>query len=181
MLRLITEQAADAILTLHRVAEQEAEASPNRSPGQHRAGRGRVQPRTRLTLRATEHQVAAVTDSKTRDRPSLARRRGQHGRSARHARAVHRHFDAAPTTRSVHPGVAAVEPRRPRRAQPVQLLLPRIGRATGELIQTHSNSGDNFSGEQEKLMAFCLAGGLSCNLASPTSDDNRPMFSQLST
>ena len=36
-----------------------------------------------------------------------------------------------------------------------------------ELIRTHSNAGDNSGGEQEKLMAFCLAGALSFNLASP--------------
>ena len=49
-----------------------------------------------------------------------------------------------------------------------------------ELIRTHSNAGDNSGGEQEKLMAFCLAGALSFNLASPEStDNNRPVFAQL--
>jgi uncharacterized protein YPO0396 len=48
-----------------------------------------------------------------------------------------------------------------------------------ELIRTHSNAGDNSGGEQEKLMAFCLAGALSFNLASPESDDNTPVFAQL--
>jgi uncharacterized protein YPO0396 len=48
-----------------------------------------------------------------------------------------------------------------------------------ELIRTHSNAGDNSGGEQEKLMAFCLAGALSFNLASPESSDNRPVFAQL--
>ncbi len=33
-------------------------------------------------------------------------------------------------------------------------------------------AGDNSGGEQEKLMAFCLAGTLSFNLASPESADN---------
>jgi uncharacterized protein YPO0396 len=51
--------------------------------------------------------------------------------------------------------------------------------STEELIRTHSNAGDNSGGEQEKLMAFCLAGALSFNLASPESDDNRPVFAQL--
>jgi uncharacterized protein YPO0396 len=51
--------------------------------------------------------------------------------------------------------------------------------STEELIPTHSNAGDNSSGEQEKLMAFCLAGALSFNLASPESPDNRPVFAQL--
>jgi uncharacterized protein YPO0396 len=57
-----------------------------------------------------------------------------------------------------------------------------------ELIRTHSNAGDNSGGEQEKLMAFCLAGALSFNLASPAQSsvsaaaegvDNKPVFAQL--
>jgi uncharacterized protein YPO0396 len=60
--------------------------------------------------------------------------------------------------------------------------------ASEELIRTHSNAGDNSGGEQEKLMAFCLAGALSFNLASPAQSptsaaaegaDNRPVFAQL--
>jgi len=51
--------------------------------------------------------------------------------------------------------------------------------ANDELIRTHSNAGDNSGGEQEKLMAFCLAGALSFNLASPESTDNKPVFAQL--
>ena len=50
---------------------------------------------------------------------------------------------------------------------------------TGETIRTYSNAGDNSGGEQEKLMAFCLAGALSFNLASPTGNGNRPIFAQL--
>lgn len=49
--------------------------------------------------------------------------------------------------------------------------MPGAGRRTRaadeELIRTHSDAGDNSGGEQEKLMAFCLAGALSFNLASP--------------
>ncbi|GAB18441.1 hypothetical protein GOEFS_054_00550 [Gordonia effusa NBRC 100432] len=51
--------------------------------------------------------------------------------------------------------------------------------SSGEVIRTYSNAGDNSGGEQEKLMAFCLAGALSFNLASPHGDDNRPIFAQL--
>ncbi|WP_185981973.1 ATP-binding protein [Gordonia rubripertincta] len=50
---------------------------------------------------------------------------------------------------------------------------------SGETIRTYSNAGDNSGGEQEKLMAFCLAGALSFNLASPHGNDNRPIFAQL--
>jgi uncharacterized protein YPO0396 len=48
-----------------------------------------------------------------------------------------------------------------------------------ELIRTHSNAGDKSGGEQEKLMAFCLAGALSFNLASPESANHTPVFAQL--
>ncbi|NMO00405.1 AAA family ATPase [Gordonia sp. TBRC 11910] len=51
--------------------------------------------------------------------------------------------------------------------------------SSGEVIRTYSNAGDNSGGEQEKLMAFCLAGALSFNLASPNGTDNRPIFAQL--
>jgi Putative exonuclease SbcCD, C subunit len=51
--------------------------------------------------------------------------------------------------------------------------------SSDELIRTHSNAGDNSGGEQEKLMAFCVAGALSFNLASPESEDNKPVFAQL--
>ncbi|CPW23052.1 cytosolic protein [Mycobacteroides abscessus] len=50
---------------------------------------------------------------------------------------------------------------------------------TGEPIRTYSNAGANSGGEQEKLMAFCLAGALSFNLANPETGDNRPVFAQL--
>lgn len=49
----------------------------------------------------------------------------------------------------------------------------------GEILRTHSNSGASSGGEQEKLMAFCLAGALSFNLAKASSDDLRPVFAQL--
>lgn len=49
---------------------------------------------------------------------------------------------------------------------------------TGETIRTYSNAGDNSGGEQEKLMAFCLAGALSFNLSHP-SGGTRPIFAQL--
>ncbi|KUH84612.1 hypothetical protein AU187_18860 [Mycobacterium sp. IS-1556] len=51
--------------------------------------------------------------------------------------------------------------------------------STEELIRTHSNAGDNFGGEQIKLMAFCLPSALSFNLASPENEDNKPLFAQL--
>ncbi|MEC4764058.1 ATP-binding protein [Mycobacterium sherrisii] len=49
----------------------------------------------------------------------------------------------------------------------------------GDVIRTHSNSNASSGSEQEKLMAFCLAGALSFNLAKADTDDLRPVFAQL--
>ena len=51
--------------------------------------------------------------------------------------------------------------------------------SSDEHIRPYSDAGDNSGGEQEMLMAFCLAGALSLNLASPGSADNRTVFAQL--
>jgi uncharacterized protein YPO0396 len=50
---------------------------------------------------------------------------------------------------------------------------------TEELIHTRSSAGENSGGEQEKLMALCLAGALTFNLASPESTNNTTVFAQL--
>jgi uncharacterized protein YPO0396 len=44
---------------------------------------------------------------------------------------------------------------------------------------TYTNATAKSGGEQEKLMAFCLAGALSYNLADHDSRDSRPVFAQL--
>jgi uncharacterized protein YPO0396 len=44
---------------------------------------------------------------------------------------------------------------------------------------TYTNATAKSGGEQEKLMAFCLAGALSYNLADHDSGDSRPVFAQL--
>jgi len=44
---------------------------------------------------------------------------------------------------------------------------PSLTIDTSFVLVGHSNAGDNSGGEQEKLMAFCLAGALSFNLANP--------------
>lgn len=44
---------------------------------------------------------------------------------------------------------------------------------------TYNNATAKSGGEQEKLMAFCLAGALSYNLADHASGDSRPVFAQL--
>ncbi|MGD9526125.1 ATP-binding protein [Pseudonocardia sp.] len=50
--------------------------------------------------------------------------------------------------------------------------------ADGETTKTYRNTAVNSGGEQEKLVAFCLAAALSYNLAAPDSD-GRPTFAPL--
>ncbi|HEY0637401.1 MAG TPA: SbcC/MukB-like Walker B domain-containing protein [Pseudonocardiaceae bacterium] len=50
--------------------------------------------------------------------------------------------------------------------------------AAGETTTTYRNTATNSGGEQEKLVAFCLAAALSYNLADPDSD-GRPRFAPL--
>jgi uncharacterized protein YPO0396 len=181
MLRLITEQAPDAILTLHRVAEQEAKriteqiARVNTGLGSVDFNRG-----TRLTLRATEHHVAAVTELKEKV-TAISQRIAAVSMGDQQA-IVEQYKDILTLRQRLD--LSTPESRQwTRDALDVRNRFsfdcPEWDATTGELIQTHSNSGDNSGGEQEKLMAFCLAGALSYNLASPDTDDNRPVFAQL--
>lgn len=50
--------------------------------------------------------------------------------------------------------------------------------AAGETVHTYRNTAGSSGGEQEKLVAFCLAAALSYNLATPDSD-GRPVFAPL--
>lgn len=50
--------------------------------------------------------------------------------------------------------------------------------ADGVPVHTYRNAASNSGGEQEKLVAFCLAAALSYNLADPDSD-SRPVFAPL--
>lgn len=50
--------------------------------------------------------------------------------------------------------------------------------ADGVTVHTYRNAASNSGGEQEKLVAFCLAAALSYNLATPDSD-GRPVFAPL--
>jgi uncharacterized protein YPO0396 len=52
------------------------------------------------------------------------------------------------------------------------------GDARGEVVSTYRNTASSSGGEQEKLVAFCLAAALSYNLADPESD-GRPHFAPL--
>ncbi|MDX1871740.1 SbcC/MukB-like Walker B domain-containing protein [Mycolicibacterium sp. 120266] len=181
MMRLITEQAPDAILTLHRVAEQETRRISeqiDRVNGGLSAvefNRG-----TRLTLRATPRSLAAVSEL-TEIVKAISRRVAEVSMGDKKAileqyadilRLRNRLASTAPEDRNWTRDALDVRNR-------FTFDCAEWDVRTDDLIRTHSNAGDNSGGEQEKLMAFCLAGALSFNLANPDSGDNTPVFAQL--
>lgn len=181
MMRLVTEQAPDAILTLHRVAEQEARRIAeqiervNTGLGAVEFNRG-----TRLTLRATPRSLTAVSEL-TEIVRAISRRIAEVGLGDKQAildqyadilRLRNRLASTAPEDKAWTRDALDVRNR-------FTFDCAEWDVASDELIRTHSNAGDNSGGEQEKLMAFCLAGALSFNLASPESQDNKPVFAQL--
>ncbi|MDT5340157.1 MAG: hypothetical protein QOD90_5662 [Mycobacterium sp.] len=181
MMRLVTEQAPDAILTLHRVAEQEARRISeqinrvNTGLGSVEFNRG-----TRLTLRATPRSLTAVAEL-TDIVKAISRRIAEVGLGDKQAildqyadilRLRNRLASTAPEDKAWTRDALDVRNR-------FTFDCAEWDVTSEELIRTHSNAGDNSGGEQEKLMAFCLAGALSFNLASPESLDNKPVFAQL--
>lgn len=189
MMRLVTEQAPDAILTLHRVAEQETRriseqiTRVNTGLGAVEFNRG-----TRLTLRATPRHLTAVAEL-TEIVKAISRRIAEVGLGDKQAildqyadilRLRNRLASTAPEDRAWTRDALDVRNR-------FTFDCAEWDVRSEELIRTHSNAGDNSGGEQEKLMAFCLAGALSFNLASPAQNpstagaeaDNKPVFAQL--
>ena len=181
MMRLITEQAPDAILTLHRVAEQEARRISeqidrvNTGLGEVEFNRG-----TRLTLRATPRSLAAVTEL-TEIVKAISRRIAEVGLGDR--KAILEQYADILRLRNRLAGNTPEDRAWTRDALDVRNRFTfdcaEWDVHTEDLIRTHSNAGDNSGGEQEKLMAFCLAGALSFNLANPETGDNKPVFAQL--
>ena len=181
MMRLVTEQAPDAILTLHRVAEQEARRISEQIDRVN-TGLGAVEFNngTRLTLRATPRSLTAVAEL-TEIVRAISRRIAEVGLGDKQAildqyadilRLRNRLASTAPEDKAWTRDALDVRNR-------FTFDCAEWDVRTEELIRTHSNAGDNSGGEQEKLMAFCLAGALSFNLASPESSDNKPVFAQL--
>lgn len=181
MMRLITEQAPDAILTLHRVAEQEARRISeqidrvNTGLGAVEFNRG-----TRLTLRATPRSLTAVSEL-TDIVKSISRRIAEVGLGDK--KAILEQYADILRLRNRLAGNTPEDRVWTRDALDVRNRFTfdcaEWDVRTEDLIRTHSNAGDNSGGEQEKLMAFCLAGALSFNLANPDSGDNKPVFAQL--
>lgn len=181
MMRLVTEQAPDAILTLHRVAEQEARRISEQI-ARVNTGLGAVEfnSGTRLTLRATPRSLTAVAEL-TEIVRAISRRIAEVGLGDKQAildqyadilRLRNRLASTAPEDKAWTRDALDVRNR-------FTFDCAEWDVRSEELIRTHSNAGDNSGGEQEKLMAFCLAGALSFNLASPESSDNKPVFAQL--
>ena len=181
MLRLITEQAPTAVLRLHQLAEEEAQrieqqiARVNIGLGSVEFNHG-----TRLTLHADPKQLAAVAELNERARRIASRAVAV---SMNDEKAVHDQYQEILQLRNLLASDSSEARQWTRDALDVRnrfvLYCAERDATTGELIRTHSNAGANSGGEQEKLMAFCLAGALSFNLANPNSDDNRPVFAQL--
>lgn len=181
MLRLITEQAPTAALRLHQLAEEEAErieeqiARVNLGLGSVEFNRG-----TRLTLHADPKHLTAVADLNERARRISSRAAAV---SANDQQAIHDQYKDILELRNLLASDNAEARQWARDALDVRnrftLYCAERGATTDELLRTYSNSGANSGGEQEKLMAFCLAGALSFNLADPITGDNRPVFSQL--
>lgn len=181
MLLLITEQGPTAVLRLYQLAEEEAHriedqiARVNSGLGAVDFNRG-----TRLTLRADPKNLAAVAELKERARRISVRIPEV---SMENQKAVHDQYQDILELRTLLSSESPESRQWTRDALDVRnrfvLYCEESDANTGQPIRTYSNAGANSGGEQEKLMAFCLAGALSYNLADPSIGDNRPVFSQL--
>ncbi|MBF9520692.1 nuclease [Mycobacterium sp. MHSD3] len=181
MLRLITEQAPTAVLRLHQLAEEEAHRITdqidrvNSGLGSVEFNRG-----TRLTLRAEPKALEAVGELNERARRISGRAVAV---SMGDEKAIHDQYQDILQLRNLLAAETPEARQWTRDALDVRnrfvLYCEERDAATGEAIRTYSNAGANSGGEQEKLMAFCLAGALSFNLANPETGDNRPVFAQL--
>lgn len=181
MLRLITEQAPTAVLRLHQLAEDEAHriteqiARVNSGLGSVEFNRG-----TRLALCADPKTLNVVAELNIRAQRIAAR---QVLVSMGDEKSIHDQYQDILELRNLLASETPESRQWTRDALDVRnrfvLYCQESDAATGEVIRTYSNAGANSGGEQEKLMAFCLAGALSFNLANPEAGDNKPVFAQL--
>ena len=181
MRRLITEQAPGAILNLHMAADAEERRiveqieRVNTGLGAVAFNRG-----TRLRLRPGRKNLPAVAEL-----TEMARRISQRTTAVSFGddQAILEQYADILVLRERLTGATPEDRQWTRDALDVRnrfdFYCEEHDAGSGEAIRTYSNAGDNSGGEQEKLMAFCLAGALSFNLASPDGDDNRPIFAQL--
>ncbi|MDL9946210.1 ATP-binding protein [Gordonia sp. ABSL11-1] len=181
MRRLITEQAPGAILNLHMAADAEERRiveqieRVNTGLGAVAFNRG-----TRLRLHPGRKHLAAVTELTEKARQISQRTTAV---SFGDEQAILEQYADIILLRERLAGGTPEDRAWTRDALDVRnrfdFYCEEHDASSGETIRTYSNAGDNSGGEQEKLMAFCLAGALSFNLASPDGTDNRPIFAQL--
>lgn len=181
MRRLITEQAPGAILSLHMAAEAEERRiveqieRVNSGLGSVAFNRG-----TRLRLCPGRKTLAAVAELTDKAR-QISSRTAAVGFGDEEA--ILEQYADILLLRERLAGATPEDRQWTRDALDVRnrfdFYCEERDAETGETIRTYSNAGDNSGGEQEKLMAFCLAGALSFNLASPHGKGNRPIFAQL--
>ena len=181
MRRLITEQAPGAILGLHMAADAEERRiveqieRVNTGLGAVAFNRG-----TRLRLRPGRKKLAAVEELTEKARQISNRATAV---SFGDEQAILEQYSDILLLRERLAGNTPEDRQWTRDALDVRnrfdFYCEEHDAESGETIRTYSNAGDNSGGEQEKLMAFCLAGALSFNLASPHGNDNRPIFAQL--
>lgn len=181
MRRLITEQAPGAILSLHMAADAEerriVEQIERVNTGLASVAFNRG---TRLRLQPGRKSLAAVTELTEKARLISQRTTAV---SFGDDQAILEQYSDILVLRERLAGNTPEDRQWTRDALDVRnrfdFYCEEHDAESGETIRTYSNSGDNSGGEQEKLMAFCLAGALSFNLASPHGTDNRPIFAQL--
>lgn len=181
MRRLITEQAPGAILGLHMAADAEERRiveqieRVNTGLGAVAFNRG-----TRLRLRPGRKKLAAVEELTEKARQISNRATAV---SFGDEQSILEQYSDILLLRERLAGNTPEDRQWTRDALDVRnrfdFYCEEHDAESGETIRTYSNAGDNSGGEQEKLMAFCLAGALSFNLASPHGKDNRPIFAQL--
>lgn len=181
MRRLITEQAPGAILGLHMAADAEERRiveqieRVNTGLGAVAFNRG-----TRLRLVPGRKKLAAVDELTEKARQISNRATAV---SFGDEQAILEQYSDILLLRERLAGNTPEDRQWTRDALDVRnrfdFYCEELDAESGEIIRTYSNAGDNSGGEQEKLMAFCLAGALSFNLASPNGKDNRPIFAQL--
>ena len=181
MRRLITEQAPGAILSLHMAADAEERRIVEQIERVN-SGLGSVafNSGTRLRLQPGRKTLPAVAELNEKARQISARTAAV---SFGDEQAILEQYADILLLRQRLAGDSPEDRAWTRDALDVRnrfdFYCEERDASSGEVIRTYSNAGDNSGGEQEKLMAFCLAGALSFNLAAPGSDDNRPLFAQL--
>lgn len=182
MLLLITEQAPNAILRLYQLADDEAQRIHNQIDRVN-IGLASVDfgPGTVLTLRADDKPLVAAMQFQ-----EVARRIFERipAVSNRDEKAIFDQYQDILELRNRLASDQSEDRRWKADALDVRnrFIFYCAEYAKEDLIHPkaiYTNATAKSGGEQEKLMAFCLAGALSYNLADHASGDSRPVFSQL--